>query len=230
MTYLLRGALVEYASDFLGPLPNVVVFQFNPETLTRVIQIPPRPTGATARETSQAGEIPVERITLKAQFSAAQTLGDGDVVSRGIARTVGVGPQLAALEQMVHPTNVLGKLIGQAIDAVGKALGLGSGGSGKAPEQPIPREQYPRILFIWGLTRVLPVIIESMSITEQQYDALLNPVEAEVTIGLAVVDISACSDDEVAKGAQEYTAAAQESLAVSNLLVAAPLVRDLIPF
>jgi hypothetical protein len=227
MTYLLRGALVEYASDFLGPLPNVVVFQFNPETLTRVIQIPPRPTGATARETSQAGEIPVERITLKAQFSAAQTLGDGDTVSRGIARAVGVGPQLAALEQMVHPTNIIGGLIGQAIDAVGSALGLGGGDD--APTQPIPREQYPRILFIWGLTRVLPVIIESMTITEQQYDALLNPVEAEVTLGLAVVDITECSDDEVAKGAQEYTAAAQESLAVSNLLVTAPLVADLIP-
>jgi hypothetical protein len=228
MSYLLRGALVEYGSDFLGPLPNVVIFQFNPETLTRVIQIPPRPTGATARETSQAGEIPVERITLKAQFSAGQILGDGDTVPKAIARSVGVGPQLAALEQMVHPTNIIGGLIGQAIDAVGDALGLGGGGD--APTQPVPREQNPRILFIWGLTRVLPVIIESMSITEQQYDALLNPVEAEVTIGLAVIDVATCSDDQVAKGAQEFTAIAQEALAVSNLIVTAPLVRELIPF
>jgi hypothetical protein len=141
---------------------------------------------------------------------------------------VGVGPQLAALEQMVHPTNIIGGLIGQAIDAVGDALGLGGGGD--APTQPVPREQYPRILFIWGLTRVLPVIIESMSITEQQYDALLNPVEAEVTIGLAVIDVATCSDDQVAKGAQEFTAVAQEALAVSNLIVTAPLVRELIPF
>jgi hypothetical protein len=229
MTYLMRGALIEYASDFLGPLPNVVIFQFNPETLTRVIQIPPRPTGATARETSQAGEIPVERITLKAQFSAGQILGDGDTVPKAIARAVGVGPQLAALEQMVHPTDIIGGLVGQAIDAVGSALGIGGGG-GDAPTQPVPREQYPRILFIWGLTRVLPVIIESMTITEQQYDNLLNPVEAEVTLGLAVIDVANCSDDQVAKGAQEFTAVAQEALAVSNLLVTAPLARELIPF
>jgi hypothetical protein len=226
----MRGALIEYASDFLGPLPNVVIFQFNPETLTRVIQIPPRPTGVTARETSQAGEIPVERIKLRAQFSAAQILGDGDTVPKAIARGVGVGPQLAALEQMVHPTDVLGGLIGQAIDAVGDALGGASGGGDDPPTQPVPREQYPRILFIWGLTRVLPVIIESMTITEQQYDNLLNPVEAEVSLGLAVIDVANCSDDQIAKGAQEFTAIAQEALAVSNLLVTAPLARELIPF
>jgi len=63
---LLRGALIEYASDFFCPLPNLVIFQFNPDTLSRNILIPERPTGATSWETSQAGNIPVERITLTA--------------------------------------------------------------------------------------------------------------------------------------------------------------------
>ena len=58
MAYLLRGALIEYGSDFLGPLPNVVIFQFNPETMSRVIEVPSRPVGATARESSQAGDTP----------------------------------------------------------------------------------------------------------------------------------------------------------------------------
>ena len=40
MPFLMRGAMIEYGSDFLGPLPNVVIFQFNPESLTRTIQIP----------------------------------------------------------------------------------------------------------------------------------------------------------------------------------------------
>ena len=62
MPYLLKGALIEYGSDFLGPIPNVVIFQFNPESLTRNIQIPNRPTGAGSRETTQAGDIPVEKI------------------------------------------------------------------------------------------------------------------------------------------------------------------------
>jgi len=50
--FLMRGAMIEYGSDFLGPLPNVVIFQFNPESLTRTIQIPSRPSGGAARETT----------------------------------------------------------------------------------------------------------------------------------------------------------------------------------
>ena len=46
MAFLLKGALIEYGSDFLGPLPNVVIFQFNPEQVTRTLEIPQRPTGA----------------------------------------------------------------------------------------------------------------------------------------------------------------------------------------
>src|SRR5215212_2064008 len=115
MPYLLKGALVEYGSDFLGPLPNVVLFQFNPEKLTRNIQIPPRPVGGANRETSQAGDPPIEKITLQARFSAADGLATNNV----LARTMGVGPRLAALEMMVHPTNVIGGLVGAAIDAIG---------------------------------------------------------------------------------------------------------------
>ena len=71
---LLLGALIEYGTDFLGPLPNVVVFQFNPEQVTRTIEVPQRPTGAGSRETSQAGEVPLEKIDLNAEFSAADML------------------------------------------------------------------------------------------------------------------------------------------------------------
>ncbi|MGH7647032.1 MAG: hypothetical protein ACREND_02865, partial [Gemmatimonadaceae bacterium] len=92
------------------------------------------------------------------------------------------------------------------------------------------REQYPRLLFVWGVARVLPVLIESMTITEQQYDALLNPVEAEVSIGLAVIDPCRCSDDTIAKGAATYTRAAQEAMAIANLANVGSSTRDLIPF
>jgi|SRR6185369_250361 len=223
MGYLLKGALIEYGSDFLGPLPNVILFQFNPETLTRSIQIPPRPSGGTARETTQAGEPSVEKITFKAEFDAADGLNTNNV----LARTMGVGPRLAALEKMVHPSNIIGGLIGAAMDAVGKALN--PAGGKKGGRQPIPRENYPRILFIWGPFRVLPVVIESMSITEQQYDFLLNPVRAEVSIGLAVNEIDVCSDDIVAKGALKYSSAAKEAQAIANLANTIEQVVDLIP-
>ncbi len=224
MAGLLRGALIEYGSDFLGPLPNVVIFQFNPETLTRVMQIPPRPGGGSAREATQAGEPPIERLTIRAEFDATEMLNAESVLAIGF----GIGPQLAALEKMVRPSNVIGGALGAALDAVGGALGLGGGGP--APEQPVPREKYPRILFIWGLTRVLPVTIESLSITELQYDPRLNPTHAEVSIGLAVINVDRCSDDVVGRGALEFTRTATEAQAILNLANTVELATDMIPF
>jgi hypothetical protein len=225
VTYLLRGALVEYGSDFMGPLPNVVIFQFNPETLARNIQIPPRPTGASSRETSQAGEIPVEKITLTAHFSAADKLNANNV----LALAAGIAPQLAALEKMVHPAGKLSGMIGKAIDAIGSAIPGGKSEAAK-PTQPIPREKYPRILFIWGTTRILPVTIDSMSITEQHFDNMLNPIQAEVAIGLSVITVDRCSDDWIGKGAQEYSQLIKDAQAMANLASTAEAVVDLIPF
>ena len=108
-------------TDLIGPIPNVVIFQFNPESLSRTLQIPPRPTGATQRETTQAGEKTFEKITFKAHFSAANMLDEDKV----LARLFGIGPQLAALEKMVLPSAKLAGLIGAAIDAIGDALGGG---------------------------------------------------------------------------------------------------------
>lgn len=209
MTYLLKGVLIEYASDFLGPLPNVVIFQFNPDTVTRTIEIPARPTGSTTGETTQSGEPPLEKIDITAEFSAADQLGNDNV----LAIAAGVGPQLAALEQMVHPSGIISGLLGEAIDAIGDLIG----GGDSDETQPVPRETYPRLLFIWGLTRVLPVIVTSMSITETKFDRLLNPVEAKVTLGLTVTTPDADANDRVAEGALTYSTIAKEALAMANL-------------
>ena len=222
MPYLLRGALIEYATDFLGPIPNAVIFQFNPESLTRNIEIPSRPTGSDNREASQAGEVPVERITLTAHFSAADQLNKNEP----LARAFGVGHRLAALEKMVRPSGEGRGLVGTLLDAVGGAV---RGSSEEEATQPIPREQYPRVLFIWGLTRVMPVVIDSMSITEQEYDHLLNPIRAEVSIGLAALTIGPCVDDKIARGAAAYTTKAKNAQAEMHLAQAAAEVVDLIP-
>jgi hypothetical protein len=218
---MLRGALIEYGTGLIGPLPNVVIFQFNPESLSRVLQVPPRPTGATQRETTQAGEKTFEKITFKAHFSAANMLDEDKV----LARLFGVGPQLAALEKMVLPSSKIAGAIGAAIDAIAGAVTPPA-----PPAQPIPREKYPRILFIWGLTRVLPVTIDSMTIAEQEYDFLLNPVRAEVDISLSVIAIDQCSDDVLAKGALTYSTIAKEAMAIANLANTVEQIVDVIPF
>jgi hypothetical protein len=223
MENTLKGALIEYGSSFLGPIPNVVIFQFNPEKLSRTIEIPPRPVNATTRETSQAGEPPYERFTVEAQFSAADQRNS----SNPIGLTMGVGPQLAALEAMVYPVQTPGGLIGAAVDAIGSLL---SGSSGPNPVLPVPRVQTPKILFVWGLMRIVPVIIESMTINEVQYDSLLNAEEASVTMGLAVVTPCYCCNDQIAQGALQYTQLMQDTLATVNLANTVAEVVDLIPF
>jgi len=228
MPYL-KGALIEYGSGLVGPIPNIVIFQFNPETVTRTIQIPNRRlttgSGGASLEAHQGGEPPVETVSVVAKFSAADKLNDNNI----LARAVGIGPQLAALEKMVFPGGKISGLIGAALDAIGDAV-FGGSSKKKGPEKPIPRQKYPRILFIWGLTRVLPVTIESMTITEEQYDSLLNPIQAEVNIGLAITPVSNCSDDEIGKGAYQYSSMAKEVLAMSNLVNTAGQIMDLIPF
>jgi hypothetical protein len=223
MPYLLKGALIEYGSDFLGPIPNAVIFQFNPESLTRNIQITPRPTGAMSHERTQAGEPPTEKMTLTVYFSAADELKDNNA----LARASGIGPRIAALEKMVYPSGPISGVIGEAIDKIGEII---SGGGSENVTQLIPRDTYPRILFIWGITRVLPVIIDSMTIKEQEYDHMLNPVRAEISLGLSVIAPDKCSDDLIGQGAIAYSNSAKDALAIFNLATTASQVVDLIPF
>ncbi len=230
MPVLLRGALVEYGGELLGPIPNVVVFQFNPEQLARTINIPQRRTESNTEqrrsvETGQTAAPPVETFSITAHFSAADDLGKGGAVA-AIPRVFGIGPQLAALEKMVYPASQPGGLIGAAIDAIGNAL---SGGGDEPATRNVPPEMVPRLLFIWGLTRVLPVSIESMRITEQKFDFLLNPVQAQVEIGLAIAGTPP-DDDPIAKGALTYSQGVKDAQAMLNLAKAVELVVDIIPF
>jgi hypothetical protein len=222
MAFLMRGALIEYGTDLIGPIPNVVIFQFNPESMTRSFRSQRPATGAN-REQAQAGTPPTESITLKAHFSAADLLKDEKV----LAKAFGIGPQLAALEKMVQPSALISGAIGAVIDAVGDLLG--GGGGDEAPTQPIPRQSQPKIIFIWGITRVLPVSITSLRIAEVEYDYLLNPIRAEVDLDLDVNAPDPCSDDWLAKGALTYSTAAKEAQAIANLANTAEQIVELIP-
>lgn len=234
MAFFLRGALVEYGNDFLGPIPNIVIFQFNPEQIARTINIPSNNSGAdnpdNARliEPTTTSAPPTESFTITAHFSAMNDLGKGGAVS-AIPRVFGIGPQLAALEKMANTTaGFLSQALGAAIDAIGDALGIG--GEEEEPTRKTPREDSPKILFIWGPSRILPVKIKSMSITEQQYDPLLNPVQAQVAIGLEVLTITNSADNPIGKGALDYTNTLKEAQALLNLAKAIELAVDVVTF
>lgn len=238
MAMHIRGALVEYSGTVLGPLPNVVVFQFNPEQLTRNLNIPQRTTPAQAttrtQEPRQTSSPPSETFNLTAHFSVADELGEGGAFG-ALARTFGVGPQLAALEKMAYPPG--GFVSGSStasVDQVGDAVAAAISVATSSASQVVPRESLPKVLFIWGPSRVLPVEITSLSITEQKYDFLLNPVQAQIEIGLGVVSYPASRgvlpSDPIGVGALAYTQAIKDAQAVVNLTKIAELVPDIISF
>ncbi|MFT3692972.1 MAG: hypothetical protein QM831_07515 [Kofleriaceae bacterium] len=221
MSFLLKGALVEYHSGLGGGIPNIVMFQFNPEQITRTIEIPERPSGASLREVNQSGEIPIERISLVAHFSAQEDLTRAKVITQG----VGIGPQLAALDKLVRPAGPISGLIGKAVDKIGSLVGKGGNTS-----QNVPREAYPRVLFVWGASRVLPVTIDGLTITEKQYDRLLNPTLAEVAIAMTAIIPDPCSDDPIAKGAYLASQVARDLLASENAYDSTLSILDLVHF
>jgi hypothetical protein len=47
----------------------------------------------------------------------------------------------------------------------------------------------PLALFIWSKSRILPVRISELSVTEEAFDPALNPIRAKVTLGLRVLSV-----------------------------------------
>jgi hypothetical protein len=45
-------------------------------------------------------------------------------------------------------------------------------------------------LFVWSKTRTLPVRITDFSITEEAFDAALNPIRAKISLGMRVLSVN----------------------------------------
>ena len=202
----MKGALVAYSLEKGIPIiKNVVFFHFMPESVAREIVIPSK---NLKTEAVQSGTEPVEKINFTAHFDASDLLNRGDKVTQ----IFGIGQQLAALEKLVYPITKKSSSVGAALDAVGDLITKKK----DSATSPIPRLSYPPTLLSWGLTRLLPVVLTSLSITELRYDKFLNPVRADVTISLNVMQASACMD-KIAKAALSWTTNVKDSLALINL-------------
>lgn len=168
---LIKGAIV--GVDKFNPLASVIVFQFNPESVTRRLQPRVAENSGTGQQADR-GEVyrlkgpPEETISLKIEIDA--TDDDGSI--NPLSYTSGISPTLSALEMLFYPKSALVV----ANDALARTGML----------EIIPPEA-PMTLFIWGPQRVLPVRVTSLNITEQAFDNLLNPIRAEVDISMTVL-------------------------------------------
>lgn len=163
---LLKGALI--GVDPLNPLGAVVVFQYNPDTMTRKLE--PRAVAAEGDrgEAFRLTGAPKETITLSIEIDATDQLEQANP----LAIASGIYPTLAALEIMLYPKSAV-VLINSALSLAGTI-------------EVIPAEA-PMTLFVWGPQRVLPVRVTSFSITEEAHDQFLNPIRAKVELSLAVL-------------------------------------------
>jgi Contractile injection system tube protein len=193
---LLKGAIV--GLDPFNPLASVIVFQYNPDTMTRKLE--PRAVSAEGDrgEAFRLTGAPKETITLSVEIDATDQLEQANP----LATTMGIYPTLAALEMILYPKS--------AVVIANTVLSL----IGTIEVMPV---EAPMTLFVWGPQRVLPVRLTSLSITEEAHDQLLNPVRAKVDLSLTVLsyqDLSVTSPGEALFLVHHIT---KEIMATTNL-------------
>ncbi|HEY0785587.1 MAG TPA: hypothetical protein VGD62_06920 [Acidobacteriaceae bacterium] len=211
----LKGAFINIGAGLLGGLPNIVIFQFNPDRVTRtpsLAQQPKPPTGGGATNANQQPSGPTETYSFQLHLDASDQLAQ----SNPIAALSGILPTLSALELLQVPATAM------TID-LASLVGLGSGSSSSGPYV-MPPLQLPTVLFFWGPYRIWPVTVNSLSITETEYDPLLNPIRAEVQVSLQVLTTNQIDPGStLALGAYNYSLGVKQVMAALNLANAAQL-------
>ena len=231
--FYLKGGLIEFTESFPLPIPNVVIFQYNPETMTHgwtPATTNPGTPGQSRNPLAITGQ-PTETFSFTLAMDSNDTIADGNAVVAGLAEVSGLYTRLAALEMLLFPTAPPG---GGLIGSVTAALGIG-GSSSPSPTQQVPAAQLPTVLFVWGPGRIVPVRVTALSITEKLYDAtLLNPihVEAQMTLKVLTQDELKYVDGPLgtlANMAYSYSQGLREALAIANLANALTSIVGMLP-
>jgi hypothetical protein len=231
---LLKGALVELSQPFLGPVPNAIAFQYNPETLTRKLSPWKAPgtvdededekaaaSAATAAPSNAQPYDPAESFTLSLVLDASDAMEEPDL--HPVGARVGVAERIAALEMLLYPLG--DSLLGDAFAKLG------------GDAEVVPRGSVPVVLFVWGPGRVVPVRVTSFNVEEQAFNPALYPIRAVVKVGLRVLtsDSFQAPDKELgpaeklAISAYDYTRKQKEVLARANLLNTAESTIGMLP-
>ena len=197
---LLKGgiALLDPQS---GRVLRVIPLQYNPDTLTRSLQI--KGVGAEGGDRIEALRLkgpPVETIKVEAEIDATDLLEVADSQTT----QMGLHPLLAALETIVYPTSA-------TLQANNSAASSGT--------LEIVAAEAALTVFVFGPKRIAPVRITEFSITEEAFDTALNPIRAKLSLGMRVLSIDDIGFD--VKGGSLFMTylQAKEQLAAQNTAV-----------
>ena len=169
---LIKGGIVLIDPN-TGAVQRIIALQYNPDTLTRTLQV--KGAGGEGADRSQALRLkgpPVETIKLDAEIDAADQLEFPD--QNQVAKEYGIHPQLAALDTLIYP---------------GSSQLLANNNLAQAGTLEIAPMEAPLTLFVWSKNRVLPVRLTDFSVTEEAFDPNLNPLRAKVSLGMRVLSV-----------------------------------------
>jgi len=242
---LLKGALVEFSERFIGPIPNIIIFQYNPETLTRTLNVwnPPEQreegenpaTPPEAPSTAQPAD-PPETFTVTLELDATDSLEDPG--SHPVAVVSGVADRIAALEMLLYPQeeSLLGGLLGSLSGSVSVgAGGTSTGGLAEGSADTVPRGTVPVVMFVWGPGRIVPVRLTSFTVEEQAFSPILYPIRAKVSVGLKILTSADYPEprgfsEDLAVAAFQFTRKQKQVLAAANLANSVESILGMLPF
>ncbi|MCP5060077.1 MAG: hypothetical protein GY937_25525 [bacterium] len=230
---LTKGALIQLTEGLIGPVPNVVAFQYNPESVTRKLEpwAPPESSEEPEGEAQSDPQIqpydPQETLDLTLLFDATDDWEEPD--EHPIAAVSGVAHRLAALERMLYPVEEDGGLLGDVVSLIsGDASGA------------VPRSIVPVVLLSFSPGLVMPIRITGYSVEEQAWSPTLYPIRASVSLGVKVLTDRAFPEEgegaqtgiaaEIARSAYRYTRVQRDLLAAAHMGSGLGNVLSLLPF
>jgi len=151
---------------------RIISLQYNPESLSRTLQVQGFGGSGDRSEALRLKGPAVETIKLDAEIDATDQLEFPDQNPNAVE--LGIQPQLALLEILVHP----------ASSQLNSNNQLAQSGTLEI----IPMES-PLPLFVWSKSRIVPVRITDFSITEEAFDTALNPIRAKLSLGMRVLSV-----------------------------------------
>lgn len=169
---LLKGGLV-LVDPASGTVKRIITLQYNADSLQRSFHIQGAGNEGDRSEALRLKGPPVETIKLEAEIDATDQLEFPD--NNRNAVTLGIHPQLAALETVAYP----------ASSSLIENNGLAQAGTIEI----VPMET-ALTLFVWSAQRILPVRITELSVTEEAFDPSLNPIRAKVSLGMRVLSVT----------------------------------------
>ncbi len=205
----MKGVLIELIPGFGASIPNVIAFQFNPETL-RHSWTQPQASKPGSDPLAVQG-MPGETFSFSLAMDATDQLALAENDPQGIdARAGGIYSRLAALEMLMFPADV------------NATSGLTNTSASTGESRPVPAAQLPAVLFVWGAGRIVPVRVTSLTITEKLFDKSLNPTHADAQIELSVLTPSDFGSltgplKTFVPGAYKYSQGRRMALAILNL-------------